>query len=125
MINLKLVFRFLKGRCHGNQFLLILSAELIFFTLLAGGAVGRANLRLCCASSFFIYISANMGPKIGETRRLITDHVSVPGNAINSECMSEIQCNLIFTVRFFNVRNLAFTHGEILRPQQRTLKIEF
>jgi len=29
MINLKLVFRSLKGRCRGNQFLLVLSTELM------------------------------------------------------------------------------------------------
>jgi len=28
MIDLKLVFRFLKGRCHDNQFLLVLSTVL-------------------------------------------------------------------------------------------------
>ena len=34
VISLKLVFRSLKGRCHGNQFVMVLSTKLI-------GVVGR------------------------------------------------------------------------------------
>jgi len=46
MINVKLVFWFRKGHCHGNQFLLVLSTELIFVTPVASGAAGRANVAL-------------------------------------------------------------------------------
>ena len=49
----EIVFPAFKGRCHGNQFLLVLSTELIFVTPLASGAAGRANVGLCLASSFY------------------------------------------------------------------------
>jgi len=70
MIDLILVFRSLKGRCRGNQFLLVLSTQLCTATELsnrvsaifarwrqaARGIAGRANVRLslpcvkfCCA----------------------------------------------------------------------------
>jgi len=40
-----------QGMFHGNQFLLVLSTELIFVTPVAGGAVGRANVwRFPCIS---------------------------------------------------------------------------
>jgi len=45
--NLKLVFRSPGGRCHGNQFLLVLSTELIVVTPAASGTAGRANAGLC------------------------------------------------------------------------------
>jgi len=54
MISVKLVFLSLKDRCHDNQFLLVLSTELIFVTPLARGATGRANVGLCPRSSVFI-----------------------------------------------------------------------
>jgi len=50
MTNLKLVFRSLKGRCHDNQFLSVLSTERIRWTQAASGAAGRANVGLCRAS---------------------------------------------------------------------------
>jgi len=66
-ISLTLVFQFLNGRFRGNRFslilsteidtmcisvvLLVLSAELIHWTQVASGAVGRANVGLCRAKS--------------------------------------------------------------------------
>ena len=50
MISLKLVLRSLGGRCHGNQFLSVLSTELIFVTPVASGTAGYANVGLGPAS---------------------------------------------------------------------------
>ena len=66
----KFVFRFLKGRSYGNQFLFVLPTELIRWTqavslilfargrLLTrtarGGAAGRANVWLCLHLVFFM-----------------------------------------------------------------------
>ena len=47
MINLQLVILSFKGSCHGSQYLLVLSTELIFVTPVASGAAGRANVGLC------------------------------------------------------------------------------
>ena len=49
MINLKLVFRSLRRRCLGNQFLKVLSTELIFVTPVASVAAGQANVGFCFA----------------------------------------------------------------------------
>jgi len=69
VISLKFVVRSLKGRCHGNQFLLALFTELSFGDIqqmaltsvkvvvhgqAAIGTAWRANIGLCSASSLFI-----------------------------------------------------------------------
>jgi len=43
----EIVFRSVRRRCHVNQFLLVLSTELIRWTQAASGATGRANAGLC------------------------------------------------------------------------------
>jgi len=50
MLNLKIVFRSLKGRRHVNQFLLVSSGDLIFVPFVASGVAGRANVGLCPTS---------------------------------------------------------------------------
>jgi len=55
MINLKLVFRSLHRRCLGNQFLKVLSTELIFVTPVASVAAGQANVGFCIYVRFLLY----------------------------------------------------------------------
>jgi len=55
MISLKLVFWFLKGRCPGNHFLVLMHG--CRWTQAASGAAGRANVWLCPASSLVAIFS--------------------------------------------------------------------
>ena len=50
-------FRSFKGRCHGNQFLVVLSIELIFVTPVASGAARRINVGLWLP--FSLHVKSN------------------------------------------------------------------
>jgi len=54
MINLKFVFRSVKGHCYSNQFFVGFIHRTDFRHPVASGAAGRANVGLCPASSFFV-----------------------------------------------------------------------
>ena len=56
VVDLKFVFRSLKGHCHGSRFLWFYPQNWwVSLDACGYGAAGRANVRLCSASSFFIY----------------------------------------------------------------------
>ena len=46
-----------KVHCHGNQFLLLISTELIRWTQADSGAAGRVNVGLCPAYSSVQYVA--------------------------------------------------------------------
>ena len=54
MIKLKLVFRSLKGRCRGSQFLLVHGCR---WVQAANGVARWANVGLCNASSCFFFFT--------------------------------------------------------------------
>ena len=85
-INLKLVFRSLKGRCHDNEFLLVLSTQLgsgdvrqmalavyqcmgVAAAQAASGAAGRANVGPCpdLLETFSSVINTQQDPNAGNS----------------------------------------------------------
>jgi len=85
-INLKLVFRSLKGRCHDNEFLLVLSTQLgsgdvrqmalavyqcmgVAAAQAASGAAGRANVGPCpdLLETFSSVVNTQQDPNAGNS----------------------------------------------------------